>query len=147
MNLKHWMQSFRSNIMAISIGLVYTWFGILKFFPGLSPAETLAKNTLELLTFGLIPAKVNLILLAIIEVSIGLLFLSGKVTRFLLVLAIIHMICTFSPLFFFPSDSFTNPPFFPTLLGQYIGKNIIIIAALLTLKQQAKNSAQELSQS
>ena len=62
-----------NNLLALSIGLTYLWFGLLKFFPGLSPAEDLAQNTIDTLSFGLIPAELSLIFLAIWETAIGLL--------------------------------------------------------------------------
>ncbi len=38
----------------MSLGLVFLWFGFLKFFPGLSPAQDLAARTVDKLTFGLV---------------------------------------------------------------------------------------------
>ena len=37
----------KQRLLAISIGICYLWFGVLKFFPGLSPADTLAKETIS----------------------------------------------------------------------------------------------------
>lgn len=124
------------KLIAISIGIVYLWFGVLKFFPELSPAEDLAKNTIHYLTFGLIPSKVSIKLLAILETGIGL-FLFVNVYRKLVIYAALgHMLLTFTPLIFFSGDVFNTVPFSLTLLGQYIVKNLIIIAALLALYQQ-----------
>jgi hypothetical protein len=50
------------------------------------------------------------------------------------------MACTFTPLFFFADESFVSGPLVPTLLGQYIGKNLIIVAALLSLLKKAGTS-------
>ena len=63
----------KNRFIAITIGLVYCWFGALKFVPNLSPAEDLAKNTIRQLTFGLIPDEVSIILLAFWEVGLGFL--------------------------------------------------------------------------
>ena len=60
-----------NHILAITIGLVYLWFGGLKFFSHLSPAEDLAKNTIDVLTFGFIPSNIAIILLAVWETFIG----------------------------------------------------------------------------
>ena len=122
-----------NSILAISIGVVYLWFGLLKFFPHLSPAENLAKNTIDLLTLGFINEQVSIVLLAIIEVSVGLLLVLNLFRKTAIYMALAHMAFTFTPLFFFADDSFVTAPFVPTLLGQYIGKNIIIVGALLTL--------------
>lgn len=120
------------RFLAISIALVYLWFGVLKFFPHLSPAEDLAKNTITVLTLGLIPPNISIILLAIWETAIGVILLTNYFRRPIIILALVHMLFTFTPLLFFPKESF-NLPFVFTLLGQYIFKNLIIIAALIIL--------------
>ena len=124
------------NMLAISIGVVYLWFGSLKFFPHLSPAEDLAKNTIHQLTFGLMSDFWAINLLAILEVSIGVLLLLNLWRRTTIIIALFHMALTFTPLVLFPFESFQDPPWVPTLLGQYIGKNFIIVAALLSLSKK-----------
>ena len=124
-------------ILALTIGLVYLWFGLLKFFPELSPAEDLAKNTIDKLLFGLIPGSVSIILLAIWETAIGLLLVFNKTSRIVISIALLHMALTFSPLVLFPEQSFSNLPVGFSLLGQYIFKNIIIVGSLILLYQQA----------
>ncbi|MBU6343296.1 MAG: DoxX family protein [Bacteroidetes bacterium] len=121
------------RLLRIAIGINYFWFGILKFFNGLSPAEDLAKNTIRVITFGLIPDDVNLMLLAIWEVGIGVLFLSGYFTRFAAWAAVVHMVFTFLPLFFFPEVSFTHAPYGFTIVGQYIVKNLVFLAGLANI--------------
>lgn len=122
-----------SKFLAISIGVVYLWFGVLKFFPHLSPAEDLAKNTIDMLDFGLIPSKVSILLLAIWETGIGLLLVFNLFRRWALGFAIVHIVLTFTPMFFFPEQIFNNGPFNLTLLGQYIVKNIVIFSILVSL--------------
>ncbi len=124
---------FISRSLAISIGIVYMWFGVLKFFPHLSPAEDLAKNTIDMLSFHLIPAHISIILLAIWETGVGLLLILNIYRKPVIVITLIHMVFTFAPLVFFPDQSFTGSPVSLSLLGQYIIKNIIIISALVTL--------------
>ena len=124
-------------ILALTIGLVYLWFGLLKFFPELSPAEDLAKNTIDKLLFGLIPGSVSIILLAIWETAIGLLLVFNKTSRIVISIALLHMALTFSPLVLFPEQSFSDLPVGFSLLGQYIFKNIIIVGSLILLYQQA----------
>ncbi|WP_181899524.1 DoxX family protein [Flagellimonas nanhaiensis] len=123
----------KNSLLAISVGLVYLWFGTLKFFPDLSPAEGLAKNTIHELTFGLIPGDISIILLAVWEVGIGLFLILSLWRRATVFLALVHMVFTFAPLLFFPNETFNDGPLHLTLLGQYIIKNLIIIAALLML--------------
>ncbi|PKQ44411.1 doxx family protein [Confluentibacter flavum] len=120
----------RGRLLAISIGIIYFWFGLLKFFPELSPADGLAKHTITFLTFGLIPENISILMLAIIEVGIGLCLLFNVQLKTVVSIAIIHLILTFIPVLFFPEVSFAKAPFVLTLVGQYIVKNIVIISAL-----------------
>ncbi|WP_111309426.1 doxx family protein [Confluentibacter sediminis] len=121
----------KNRLLAISIGIIYVWFGLLKFFPELSPADGLAKHTITLLTFGLIPENISIIMLAILEVGIGLSLIFNFQLKIVVSVAIIHLILTFIPVLFFPEVSFAKAPFVLTLVGQYIIKNIVIISALL----------------
>jgi len=125
-----WFERQKSNLLRWSLALVYLWFGALKFVPGLSPADALAKDTVRVLTFGLIPDAVNLLLLAIWEVGIGLIFCSGRFVSFGVKAAVVHIVLTFTPLFFFPALSFTHVPYGFTLVGQYIVKNVVFLVAL-----------------
>ncbi len=135
-------QSFKNKLLSISIGLVYLWFGTLKFFPNLSPAEGLAKNTIHMLTFGLIPDNVSIILLALWEAVVGVFLIFNILRKTAVGLALVHMLFTFTPLLFFPGDTFNEGPLYLTLLGQYIIKNLIIIAALLMLYEWRPAPAQ-----
>ena len=126
------------NSIAVSIGFIYLWFGILKFFPEVSPAEELAKNTIEKITFGLLPLNVAYLILAIWETSIGLMLIGGFFKRFAIVVALIHLFFTFTPLILFPETSFQNLPFSFTIVGQYIVKNVVIVCALFMLLKQTR---------
>src|SRR3954470_4196568 len=81
-----WMADHGLFLMRIALGVVYFWFGVLKFFPGLSPAESLAGRTIEQLSFGLVPQQTALLILAVWECAIGLGLLSGKFMRVTLAL-------------------------------------------------------------
>ena len=50
-----WMARYGILLLRLSVGIVFLWFGVLKFFPGLSPAEGLAARTISTLTLGIIP--------------------------------------------------------------------------------------------
>ena len=121
------------SVVPVSIGLIYLWFGALKFFTGVSPAEALAKNTIDHLTAGLLMPEVSIYLLAIWETMIGIFLIFNLWYRFALKLAFVHIIFTFSPFLFFPELVWTEVPFGLTLLGQYIVKNIVILGILLVL--------------
>ena len=116
-------------MLRLSFGIIYFWFGALKFFPHLSPAENLAQDTIYNLVLGIMPKHTGLILLAIMECGIGLLFVSGRFIKTAIIVSLLHMACTFTPLFFFSEISFAKPPLVFTLVGQYIMKNIVFICA------------------
>lgn len=132
-----------TSMPSVCIGVVYLWFGMLKFFPGISPAETIAIDTITELTLGVVSPILSILLLAIWETAIGLLLIFGLINRLALNLAIVHMVLTFTPFVFFPELTFTKAPFGLTLLGQYIIKNIVFLAILLFLlsKERRKQNA------
>lgn len=125
------------NFISVSIGIVYLWFGMLKFFVGVSPAEDIAKATIEQLTFGILTPEISIILLAVWETLIGLFLIGHFFTKFALKLALIHIILTFLPFLFFPDLVFSQAPLGLTLLGQYIIKNVIILGILVVLLKES----------
>ena len=128
-----WMADHGVLLLRIALGIVFLWFGALKLIPGLSPAEDLAGRTIESLTFGIVPVSVALAVLALWEVAIGLGLLIGRWMRVTLLLLFVQMAGTVTPLFLFPSETFSQFPLVPTLEGQYIIKNIVLVAAAIVL--------------
>ncbi|MDF4204502.1 hypothetical protein PXD56_16115 [Maribacter sp. SA7] len=128
------LEKLKSNILRISIGIVYLIFGFIKFIPHLSPAEDLAKNTIGILTLGILPSQWGLLLLAVGETLIGIFLLLNWKPRIIISIAIIHILFTFTPLFLMPEEIFGKGELVFTLAGQYIFKNIIILSALFSLK-------------
>ncbi len=122
---------FKIVLLRISIGIIYVWFGALKFFPSLSPAESIAKDTIQFLTFDLLPLHIGYFILAVWELSIGILLIFNSFTKFAVILALIHMVLTFTPFIAFTASTFEKTPYAFTLLGQYIFKNIVIICTLI----------------
>jgi uncharacterized membrane protein YphA (DoxX/SURF4 family) len=119
--------------LRISVGIVFVWFGILKFFPNLSPAQDIAINTINKLTFGLINSSITIILLALWETLIGIGLIFGKYLRLTLFLLFLQMLGTMTPLLLFPLETFSHFPYAPTLEGQYIIKNLVLISAGLVV--------------
>ena len=120
-------------VLRIGLGIVFLWFGVLKFFPGLSPAQDLATRTIERLTFGVVTPEVALPVLAGWETLIGLGLLSGRFLRATLLLLALQMAGTVTPLVLFPGETFTQFPLAPTLEGQYIIKNVVLIGAAMVV--------------
>ncbi|WP_323659510.1 DoxX family membrane protein [Aliarcobacter butzleri] len=123
------------KLMRLSLGIIFVWYGMLKFFPTLSPAEDLAIKTIDIIFFHLIDGSLSIKLLAILEVAIGIGFLSGYYTKLVTIIFLGHMLCTFVPLFILPELSFTHAPYAFTLVGQYIVKNIVFILVGIMIYQ------------
>jgi uncharacterized membrane protein YphA (DoxX/SURF4 family) len=119
--------------LRIALGVVFLWFGALKFFPGLSPAQDLAARTIEMLTLGIVPPEVSVPVLAAWECLIGIGLLSGRFLRATLLLLAVQMVGTMTPLFLFPEETFTRFPVAPTLEGQYIIKNLVLIGSAMVV--------------
>ena len=120
------------RIVSLSIGVVYLWFGCMKFFNDSTPIAQLAQNTIEVLSIGLIPPHLSIMILAAVETGLGALLIFQAI-RVVLVISFFHILFTFSPIFLFPEYVFTESGLGFTLIGQYIFKNIIIVGCLLFL--------------
>jgi uncharacterized membrane protein YphA (DoxX/SURF4 family) len=113
----------------MALGMVYFHFGMLKFFPDLSPAELLASQTIMRLSGGLLDAHTALYYLAIMECALGLALIFNVFMRLSFVVFLFHMLGTFAPLFVLPELTFKISPLAPTMEGQYILKNVVFVAA------------------
>jgi uncharacterized membrane protein YkgB len=128
-------------LLRIALGVVFLWFGALKLLPGLSPAETLAGKTIEVLTLGLVSSSTAVPILGIWESLIGLGLLTGIWMRATLLLLFVQMLGTLTPLVLFPSETFDRFPYAPTLEGQYIIKNAVLIAGAVVLGATVRGGA------
>lgn len=120
-------------LLRIALGIVFLWFGALKLIPGLSPAANLAARTIEVLSFGVVPPWVSVPALGIWECVIGLGLLTGIAIRATLLLLFVQMLGTLTPLVIFPAETFLRFPYAPTLEGQYIIKNAVLIAGAMVV--------------
>ena len=115
----------------ISFGIIFIWFGILKLFD-VSSAESLLKTTVVWLPF--VSPKFWLIIIGKREVIIGVTFLFYQTTKVAIALLFLQMFGTFMPLVLLPEITFQNRNILtPSLEGQYIIKNVMIISAALVL--------------
>lgn len=117
-----------------AFAIVYVWFGILKL-ADLSPAYDLVMQTLSLIPVDNVSA-----LLGGWEIIIGLCFLVPRLTKITLTMFSVHIAGTFLPLFFLPSVTWLKPPYGLSLVGQYIIKNLVFIAAGTALAQRSLRS-------
>ena len=115
----------------LSFAVIFFWFGILKPL-GLSAAIPIVKATVSWLPLFAQDTWVTII--GLWEVAIGVLFLFKKTTKFAIGLLFLQMSGTFMPLVFLPEIVYQNGNvFLPTMEGQYIIKNLMIISAAMIL--------------
>lgn len=119
----------------IALFIVFFWFGILKVFD-LSPASSLAIALTEQ-TVGMQYFDSLFKGLAIIECLIGILFLIPKATRIVIPLLFVHMIVVCAPLVLVPQHVWSGF-LVPTLEGQYIIKNVVIVAVAIGIAAQVQ---------
>ena len=131
--IAEWMARYGVTVLRLAVGIVFLWFGLIKFGPGWSPAADLAIRTIDKLTVGILPASVSLMLLAAWESLIGIGLLSGRFLRLTLLLLFLQMPGTMLPLLFFPTETFVRFPYSPTLEGQYIIKNLVLVSAAIVI--------------
>ena len=145
--LTTWMARNSIRLLRLSLGLVFLWFGVLKFFPDLSPAQDLAGRTIETITLGLVKPEAAVVILAAWETLIGLGLITGLFVRATIALLMAQMLGTLLPLALFPAETWRVFPIAPTLEGQYIVKNLLIISAALvvggTLRDDRSAGARE----
>jgi uncharacterized membrane protein YphA (DoxX/SURF4 family) len=127
--INRWLVRYSVILLRISMGAVFFGFGVLKFFPNVSPAQTIATQALSVMSFGLLPASVSIIFVASLECAIGLCLLTGKFLRIAVGLLFFEIIGILSPVVFLPGELFTGPFHAPNLLGQYVLKDVILAAA------------------
>ena len=132
-HLNQWLVKYSISLLRMTLGAIFFGFGMLKFFPGISPIEDLATRTTSVLSFGLVQGHTGMVLIAIIECAIGLSFLTGRFLRIGVWLMGFQMIGAMSPLVFFPGELFAGPGNAPTLAAQYIIKDIVLVAAGMVL--------------
>ena len=128
------MRRYGVRLLRYAIGVVFIWFGALKLVPGLSPAEDLVRATVPFGADWFVPV------LAVWEVLIGVLLLVRPAVRGALFLLALQMPGTFLPFVVLPAVCFSVWPlaspldvFALTLEGQYIVKNVVLVAAGLVV--------------
>jgi putative oxidoreductase len=135
--LSTWLGLHSVTLLRLSLGVVFLSFGVLKFFPDLSPAAELAGATFSELTFGLVPESLGLLLVAVLETAIGLSLLTGRLLRVGLALLGVTMVGILSPLVLLPEELFRGALWAPTLEGQYVVKDVVLLAAALAVAGSA----------
>jgi putative oxidoreductase len=119
--------------LRIAVGAIFLGFGVLKFFPGVSPAQNLTEATTHLLFFGLVPGDVAIVMIASLECVIGICLLANRGMRLAIWLLATEFVGILSPLVLLPGRLFDGPHGAPNLEGQYVLKDLILVAAGLVI--------------
>lgn len=118
--------------LRVSLGVIFIWFGLLKPL-GHSPAEDLVLATVDWMP--IFSPETWLYVIGWWEVLIGVTFLFRMTVRAAIALLFLQMVGTFLPLVMLPEVTFQSGmiPYGLTMEGQYIVKNLVIIAAALVI--------------
>ncbi len=111
--LHYWLVRHSVALLRIALGGIFLGFGVL--------------------TRGLIPAGVARVLIAVLECAIGLCFLTGKGLRVGVWLLAVQLLGALSPLLLFSGEMFSGPHHAPSLEGQYVIKDVVLIGAGLVI--------------
>ena len=118
--------------MRYSLAVIFIWFGAVKFFGG--PADELVANTVYWVDPSwFVP------FLGAWEVLIGLCMLYKPLIRFGILIMAPQMLGTFLPLILLPDVVYINFPFILTIEGQYIIKNLVLIAAAIVVGSHVRD--------
>lgn len=134
------MRRWGTAALRFSLAVIFIWFGILKPL-GFSPAAPLV-----LLSVDWMPILTPDAWLSVIgwwEVMIGVTFLFRKTIRIAIALLAMQMVGTLLPLLILPEVTFQpgGVPLMPTIEGQYIIKNLLIISAALVIGGTVRREA------
>jgi uncharacterized membrane protein YkgB len=121
------MDQYSIVLMRITLAIVYIWFGVLKVI-GMSPAGELVEQT----AYWFNP-DIFVPFLGICEVIIGLGLLIKRFIPYTIILLLMHMSVTLFPIFILKTICFDTFPYCPTLVGQYIIKNLVLISGALVI--------------
>ena len=121
----HFFREISVPVARFSLFVVFFWFGLLKVI-GLSPASDLVQHLFEN-TIPFMSFHNFFIAFGLFECLIGILFLIKGAERIVIPLLFVHMVTTFGPLLLLPTETWQRF-MVPTLEGQYIIKNLVIIA-------------------
>ena len=115
--LHHQFVAHSVAVLRVAVGLVFLGFGVLKYFPGVSPAQNLTEATTHILFFRLIPGRVCMIFVATLECFIGAALIAGRPMRVAIWLLATEFVGILSPLVLLPARLFSGPHHAPTLEG------------------------------
>ncbi|TMR21281.1 DoxX family membrane protein [Nonomuraea turkmeniaca] len=129
-----WLAANSIDVLRVSLGMIFLGFGVLKFFPGVSPAEELSVATVQTLSLGLLSGTTALMFVAAVECFVGLTLITGRLLKTGLAVLAGALVGIMAPLVLFFTDLFPGPP---TLTAQYVLKDIVLAAAAMVIAARA----------
>jgi uncharacterized membrane protein YkgB len=123
------------TVLRVSLGVVFLVFASFKFVLGASPAEDLAIATVSKLTFGFVTGTAALYLTAVTETIIGITLVTGRFLKVGLLVLAGALVGIMSPLMLLPDLMWADKG--PTLTGQYVFKDIVLVAAGMVVAADA----------
>jgi putative oxidoreductase len=136
--IDRWLARHSITVLRICMGVVIFVFGFAKYFPGVSPAQGVVLAVNRILTFGLIPDRITLILFATVESLLGLSLITGWGLRVTIYPLALWALAILSPLVLLTPELFSGPHHALTLLGQYVFKDIILLASVLVIAARVR---------
>ena len=118
------------TILRIALGIVFLWFGALKIF-GVSPVVDIIQGT-----YWFLADPIYIQLLGILEIIIGIGLIFKIALRLTLALLWLQMVGTLLAPFWAPSMFFDGNLFLLTMEGEFIVKNLVLVAAGLAIAGQ-----------
>lgn len=118
------------RLLECALAAIYFWFGVLKLFPAVSPAEDLVGQTIQVLTAHQVPFRAGVVTVGLFEIGLAwcLWWFPGR--RWVLGLTFAHLCATFVPFAVVPELLLGHTPGSLTLAGQYIVKNLVLLASV-----------------
>jgi len=133
LRIHRWLTRNSVRLLRISMGGIILTFGFLKYFPGLSPAEHMVETVSRTLSLGLAPDRLTMNGFATVECLIGLSLITNIGLRIAIYPMTLWAIGILLPLALMPAELFSGPDHMPSLEGQYVLKDLILLSATMVI--------------
>lgn len=127
-----WMDRYGLFLLRIFVAIIFIWFGTLKLLD-MSPESELIRKTVYWVSPNLFMP-----FLGCWEVAIGITLLYHPLIRISILLLFLQLPGTILPFFILPEICFNSIPFGPTLEGQYIIKNLVLVGAAFVIGSKVR---------
>jgi putative oxidoreductase len=131
--IHHLLVRYSVGALRVTMGVIFLGFGVLKFFPHVSPAQNLVEATIAKMTDGRMPGELGLLITAVLECAIGISLITGKWLRLTVYLLFFEILGILSPIVLLPNRIFSGPDHAPNLAGQYVLKDIVLAAGAMVI--------------